>query len=63
MLTAAMFEGFLYGEISIFDLPRMVYDGAFTYICAIPATYGLQVLVLGASISLHSCWNPLDFWF
>ena len=53
MLTAAMFEGLAYGEISVWDLPYTVYDGAFTYICAIPATYMLQTLLLGATLTIH----------
>ena len=46
MLTAAMFEGLAYGEMKVKDLPYTIYDGAFNYICAIPVTYYLQVLLL-----------------
>lgn len=53
MLTAAMFEGLVYGEMTVWDLPYTIYDGAFNYIVAIPLTYLLQVMLLGAAISLH----------
>ena len=63
MLTAAMFEGLVYGEMSVRDLPYTIYDGTFNYICAIPATYYLQTVLLGATISysLPTCLTGL-FW-
>ena len=50
MLTAALFEGLIYGELALYETPRAVYNGAFIYFVAVPAIYLMQVFVLGANL-------------
>ena len=39
---SAILDSFLYGEMGLFDLPEMIWDGGSVYIIAIPLTYFLQ---------------------
>ena len=36
MLTAAILEGLLYRDYSIFSLPSIIYNGTFNYLVAVP---------------------------
>ena len=49
-LTPALIEGFLYGDIKMWELARSYYDGAFDYILLTPVIYYMQMRVLGADL-------------
>ena len=53
MFTPALIEGFLYGEISLFNLPSTIYNNLFKYFYAVPFIYLSQVYLLGAKLELH----------
>ena len=53
MLTAALFEGLAYGEMALYQTASAVYNGAFMYFVTVPATYLLQIFVLGADLQVH----------
>ena len=50
---SAMFDSMLFGEMSFWDLPEMIWDGGSVYIIAIPLTYMLQKAVFGSNIQLR----------
>ena len=62
-LRAGIFEGLLYGELSIWQIPYTIYDGTHTYICAIPLTYLMQVVLLGANLQLNLPYSLHSLWF
>ena len=61
-LTPAIFDGLLYGDFGMFDVPLVVYDFAFNYFIAIPAHYLMQVLIMGAKLQFHWPSHVSDLW-
>ena len=53
-MTPVIYEGLVYGTISIWKVPKTFYDGAFVYIMATPLVYYLQWRCLGANIKFNS---------
>ena len=52
-MNISIFEGIIYGEKVVSDVPFMVCDGAFTYVMTMPTIYFLQTFVLGANLQLN----------
>lgn len=45
-----MLEGLTQGVLSVWDVPRFIFDGAYNYVWGFPACYLLQILLLGADL-------------
>ena len=58
MLTAKILEGLLYREVSVLELPYMIYDDTWNYIVAVPALLLMQYFMLGSTFKLFM---PLSF--
>lgn len=62
MLTAKIIEGLLYQEVSVLDLPYMIYDDTWNYIIAVPALLLMQYFMLGSTFKLFMPLSFLGLW-
>jgi len=63
MLTAAILEGVLYGELSLWNLPHTIYNSTENYVFAMPVILLAQSAFFGGQIGFHCPLSLEGLWY
>ena len=62
-MNISIFEGIIYGEKVVSQIPYMVCDGSFLYMMSMPTIYLLQTYILGANLQLNLPTTLSEIWW